>query len=242
MTPDQLRAAIAADCPHRLADYDRHLDAFKVRGWQPGPAFIQLWREEHAASQAGVDAELEASQRRAVRIQQLLDEQRDRSRKDAAASRESERQLQQQIDRQAKEIDRLRDELADLHAGEEEPAGAYANLSPAEWLWTWTHATAAERLERAAQIIDAGMRAGTCFRMAHEKTIQRLRAELGRPAEQSLFRPEHEDGTPYRYNEMAAEGWDYCDGCRTWIRGHTADEPHVCGSPIHAIAVDAPDA
>jgi hypothetical protein len=24
MTPDALRAAIAADCPHRLDDYDRH--------------------------------------------------------------------------------------------------------------------------------------------------------------------------------------------------------------------------
>lgn len=56
-------------------------------------------------------AELDASQRRAVRIQQLLDDTRDRSRKDAAAGRESERQLQAQIDRQAKEIDRLRDEL-----------------------------------------------------------------------------------------------------------------------------------
>lgn len=45
MTPDQLRAAIAADCPHRLVDYDQHL-----AGRQPTAGFIQLWREEHAIS------------------------------------------------------------------------------------------------------------------------------------------------------------------------------------------------
>lgn len=56
--------------------------------------------------------EYEQARRNAVRIQTLLDETRDRARKDAAASRESERQLQQQIDAQAREIDRLRDELA----------------------------------------------------------------------------------------------------------------------------------
>lgn len=49
----------------------------------------------------------EQARRRAIRIQTLLDEQRDRARKDAAASRESERILQQQIDDQAREIDRL---------------------------------------------------------------------------------------------------------------------------------------
>lgn len=46
MTPDELRAAIAADCPHRLDDHDDHLADIS----QPTPAFIQLWREEHAVS------------------------------------------------------------------------------------------------------------------------------------------------------------------------------------------------
>lgn len=45
MTPAQLRAAIAADCPHRLVDYDGHL-----AGRQPTPAIIRLWRIEHAIS------------------------------------------------------------------------------------------------------------------------------------------------------------------------------------------------
>ncbi|MEU9415200.1 hypothetical protein [Streptomyces sp. NPDC048272] len=49
-TPDALRAAIAADCPHRLDDFDRHAAAFEARGWQIGPAFIELWRREHAVS------------------------------------------------------------------------------------------------------------------------------------------------------------------------------------------------
>lgn len=45
MTPAELRAVIAADCPHRLDDYDRHLN-----GRQPTAAFIRLWRIEHAIS------------------------------------------------------------------------------------------------------------------------------------------------------------------------------------------------
>lgn len=99
-------------------------------------------------------------------------------RHDDDTSRESERQLQQRIDRQAKEIDRLRDELAVLHVGEEEPTSLrHPAPTPAEWLWLWNRATPAQRLEQAGQIIDAGLMAGTCFQMAHEKTIQRLRAE-----------------------------------------------------------------
>ncbi|MCX4543809.1 DUF3135 domain-containing protein [Streptomyces sp. NBC_01565] len=54
-----------------------------------------------------LDEETEGSQRRAIRIQTLLDEQRDRARKDAAISRASERMLQQQIDAQAHELDRV---------------------------------------------------------------------------------------------------------------------------------------
>ena len=58
-TPDtaasQLRAAIAADCPHRLIDYDRHL-----AGRQPTAAFIRLWRIEHAvSSQPETEAQLD---------------------------------------------------------------------------------------------------------------------------------------------------------------------------------------
>ncbi|MCY0959948.1 hypothetical protein [Streptomyces sp. H27-H5] len=48
MTPDDLRAAIARDCPHRLDDYDAHRGVFEARGWRLGPAFIELWRREHA--------------------------------------------------------------------------------------------------------------------------------------------------------------------------------------------------
>lgn len=45
-TAARLRAAIAADCPHRLTDYDTHLAAIS----QPTPAFLHLWRIEHATS------------------------------------------------------------------------------------------------------------------------------------------------------------------------------------------------
>ncbi|MCX4543810.1 hypothetical protein [Streptomyces sp. NBC_01565] len=66
MTPDDLRAAIAADCPHRLPDYDGHLAHFEARRWQPGPAFVELWRQEHAiSSRPDVEAELDRLYRRA---------------------------------------------------------------------------------------------------------------------------------------------------------------------------------
>ncbi|MCX4801749.1 hypothetical protein OG594_08805 [Streptomyces sp. NBC_01214] len=45
MTPDELRAAIAADCPHRLDDFDGHL-----ADRAPTEAFVRLWRIEHAIS------------------------------------------------------------------------------------------------------------------------------------------------------------------------------------------------
>jgi len=40
-------------------------------------------------------------------------------------------------------------------------------------------------------------------------------------------RPSHPDGTPYRYHEIVAEGWDFCDGCRLWTTG-TVSNPHRC--------------
>jgi hypothetical protein len=40
-------------------------------------------------------------------------------------------------------------------------------------------------------------------------------------------RPTHPDGTPYRYHEIKAEGWGFCDGCRMWSTG-TVDRPHRC--------------
>ncbi|OEV16284.1 hypothetical protein AN221_32240 [Streptomyces nanshensis] len=46
--------------------------------------------------------------------------------------------------------------------------------------------------------------------------------------EKASGRPTHQDGTPYRYHEIVAEGWGHCDGCRTWGQGWTAENPHEC--------------
>lgn len=115
MTPDRsaldlIRASITA----HEAKADEARDAGRYRISTDHHAIAAGLRIAEAHILANPDAELDASQRRAVRIQQLLDDTRDRSRKDAAASRESARQLQQQIERQAKEIDRLRDDRATL--------------------------------------------------------------------------------------------------------------------------------
>ncbi|KIF02222.1 hypothetical protein PL81_31125 [Streptomyces sp. RSD-27] len=61
MTPDELRAAIARDCPHRLVDYDQHV------GLQmPTEAVTRLWRIEHAiSSRPWIEQQLDALYRRA---------------------------------------------------------------------------------------------------------------------------------------------------------------------------------
>jgi hypothetical protein len=57
--------------------------------------------------------------------------------------------------------------------------------------------------------------------------------------EESTGRPTHPDGTPYNYSEIIAEGWEHCDGCRTWGQW-TAEKPHDC---INTQAMSAtPDA
>lgn len=45
-------------------------------------------------------------------------------------------------------------------------------------------------------------------------------------------RPTHPDGTPYRYHEIAAEGWGHCDGCHQWGQW-TPESPHECTQEQH---------
>lgn len=52
MTADELRAAIASGCPHRLPDYLRH-----TRGREPTRADLVLWHVEYRISS---DPQLEA--------------------------------------------------------------------------------------------------------------------------------------------------------------------------------------
>ena len=55
-------------------------------------------------------------------------------------------------------------------------------------------------------------------------------------------RPTHPDGTPYRYHEIAAEGWGHCDGCRQWGQW-TIQDPHYCQQTINvAVAFSDPAA
>ncbi|GAA3384420.1 hypothetical protein [Streptomyces racemochromogenes] len=66
MTADELRAAIARDCPHRLVDYDAHLANFARHGWPITKAFCEFWRQEHAiSSQPRVEARIDRLYRRA---------------------------------------------------------------------------------------------------------------------------------------------------------------------------------
>ncbi|MFJ3083018.1 DUF6085 family protein [Streptomyces halstedii] len=62
--------------------------------------------------------------------------------------------------------------------------------------------------------------------------------------EKASGRPAHPDGTPYRYHEIVAGGWRYCDGCHAWGEGWTAENPHDCpGTYVKGPTTEeAPDA
>ena len=55
---------------------------------------------------------------------------------------------------------------------------------------------------------------------------------MTRPADQpkeQRERPTHPDGTPFRYHEINAEGWEHCDGCGLWGQWTVAN-PHECAN------------
>jgi hypothetical protein len=67
VTADPLRDRIAADCPHRLPDYDRHLASRPVT-----PAFRVLWAIEHRiSSQPRLEARLDRLYRRAQKTRSI---------------------------------------------------------------------------------------------------------------------------------------------------------------------------
>jgi hypothetical protein len=53
------------------------------------------------------------------------------------------------------------------------------------------------------------------------KTILGIDTRAGTP------RPKHEGGRPYSYSELAAEGWNFCEGCRSWGQW-SPGQPHDC--------------
>ncbi|MER6488776.1 hypothetical protein ABT264_35170 [Streptomyces virginiae] len=53
---DELRAAIARDCPHRLDDYDDHRAAALARGWgQTYATRIHWWTEHHISADPNLE-------------------------------------------------------------------------------------------------------------------------------------------------------------------------------------------
>jgi hypothetical protein len=68
--------------------------------------------------------------------------------------------------------------------------------------------------------------------------LVRVNQAKPQPQQRPGARPTHPDGTPYRYAEIVAEGWDHCDACHTWGQGWTFEHPHVCPVPIRAAQSD----
>ncbi|MEV5915769.1 hypothetical protein AB0M00_43665 [Streptomyces chartreusis] len=70
--------------------------------------------------------------------------------------------------------------------------------------------------------------------LAHRAHARTKNGQLSEVREQKE-RPTHPDGTPYRYHEIVAEGWGFCDGCRMWSTA-TVERPHQCaGDPPVAV-------
>jgi sarcosine oxidase delta subunit len=78
--------------------------------------------------------------------------------------------------------------------------------------------------EAAADRAEAAAEASRALRMVQDlEDTRRSYLAAGDPT----GRPTHPDGTPYRYSEITAEGWEHCDGCRQWGQW-TIENPHDC--------------
>jgi chromosome segregation ATPase len=79
-------------------------------------------------------------------------------------------------------------EVARLRAGESErPAAEGVQLTPAEWVHRWNQATADERLEAAARIMDGAVAARRCELADHAAELEQLRAQVARSQERFEF-------------------------------------------------------
>ncbi|MET7713720.1 hypothetical protein [Streptomyces sp. NPDC005407] len=67
---------------------------------------------------------------------------------------------------------------------------------------------------------------------------RRILAELNPQEQPPGARPTHPDGTPYRYADIAREGWEHCDGCGMWGNNWTPEDPHECPTPEAVAALN----
>ncbi len=163
-TADEPRCAIC------LTSVSEHAGRFHDRGF--GPASKDAQRTAHRAS-------LRYLLDRADRNHWLLPDETVLLRKSVEAEIRDN-------DQAHADAEWAKAELARLREGEELlPAGQYpATASPAQWLWQWNQATPAQRLDRAARIIEASQEAETCFVADHPGQIEhwRRRAEQAEAA------------------------------------------------------------
>lgn len=80
------------------------------------------------------------------------------------------------------------------------------------------------------------------YRVAIDDAKRAIRNERATAVDdgESAGRPTHPDGSPYRYHEIKAGGWEHCDGCRSWGKW-TTERPHACpGTYNHGPVVPTP--
>ncbi|GAB2731625.1 hypothetical protein [Streptomyces bullii] len=94
------------------------------------------------------------------------------------------------------------------------------------------HRSAEQDVTRVIALYEQWVKAGppplgTSIARWWDARLVELREAIRPPIREQRERPTHSDGTPYSYAEITAEGWDHCDGCRTWTTA-TPERPHQC--------------
>ncbi|MDX3531178.1 hypothetical protein P1P75_33440 [Streptomyces sp. ID05-39B] len=123
----------------------------------------------------------------------------------------------------------------DIFAATYEPAAPIPAAAEAETtarVFAALHGSAEEGVTRVISLYEQWVKAGppplgTPISRWWDKRLVELHHAILPAVREQRNRPTHPDGTPYSYAEITAEGWEFCDGCRTWSTA-TAAHPHQC--------------
>lgn len=99
-------------------------------------------------------------------------------------------------------------DLKRLQAGEEPVTDPVLIPTPGQWIWHWNRATPEERLDRAAQIMNAFDRSNGCFMGDHDKRIEYAEAAVGcvrnLPQQPEVMDAKYSDSAAYLHGYRVA--------------------------------------
>lgn len=125
------------------------------------------------------------------------------------------------------------------------PAGTEATeLETTARVFAALHRSAEQDVSRVIALYERWVKAGppplgTNLARWWDARLAELHDAIIWPMREQRERPTHPDGTPYRYHEIKAEGWSYCDGCRMWSTG--TPDPHQCAGTHNRVSSPTTD-